>query len=661
MEKIKIEDLFNFKSLSEVNFSPSGRYIAYVLTKIDKNDDKYKQNIWLYDRNSKKLYQLTSSESDKALKWLDDETLMFTSSRDPKDEERKQKGEPFTKFYTIKVTGGEAQLLFEIPLYVSKIEKLDEKNYLLTAIYDRNMPYIPEDEKAKEETLKKIKEEKDYTILDEIPFWWNGEGFTNGKRNRLYLYNGKKLEPLTDEYTNVETFVLNKEKTKALVIVNRFKDKMEIKTELWLLDLQTKKVENLTHTDPFQHYYADFLEDKIFIVGTDMKTFGLNENPKFYVLDPQTQSVKRVAEDFIHVPENTVGADSRYGSRRAFKVFKNHLYFIVTEHENAYLYRIDISGKIEKLTENSGSVDDFDITEDLIAFVAYREQKLQELYTFANNIETQLTNHNDWLKERQLSVPEKIAFKSKDGTPLEGFVMKPVDFDSNKKYPAILFIHGGPKTVYGTIYYHDFQVMTANGYVVIYTNPRGSDGWGDEFADIRGKYGTIDYEDLMSFVDTVIEKFPFIDENRLGVTGGSYGGFMTNWIVGHTDRFKAAVAERSISNWISKFCTTDIGYYFNADQIQATPWNNFEKLWWHSPLKYADKVKTPTLVVHSDEDYRCWLAEGLQFFTALKYYGVEAKMVIFHGENHDLSRNGKPSHRVRRVKEIFEWFERFLK
>lgn len=165
----------------------------------------------------------------------------------------------------------------------------------------------------------------------------------------------------------------------------------------------------------------------------------------------------------------------------------------------------------------------------------------------------------------------------------------------------------------------------------------------------------------MGFVDVVLERYPSIDQNRLGVTGGSYGGFMTNWIIGHTDRFKAAASQRSIANWVSMGCTTDIGYYFSDDQIGTTPWEDADKLWEASPLKYADKVKTPTLFIHSEQDYRCWLVEGLQMFTALKYHGVESRLCMFRGENHDLSRSGKPQQRIRRLREISDWFERYLK
>jgi dipeptidyl aminopeptidase/acylaminoacyl peptidase len=165
----------------------------------------------------------------------------------------------------------------------------------------------------------------------------------------------------------------------------------------------------------------------------------------------------------------------------------------------------------------------------------------------------------------------------------------------------------------------------------------------------------------MKFTDAVLEKYPFIDSERIGVTGGSYGGFMTNWIIGHTRRFKAAVSQRSISSWITNFITSDIGYYFVKDQIAATPWDNMERLWDHSPLKYAYRAKTPTLFIHSNEDYRCWEVEGLQMFTALKYFGVESRLFLFKRENHELSRSGKPQHRIKRLEEITNWFNRYLK
>ena len=189
----------------------------------------------------------------------------------------------------------------------------------------------------------------------------------------------------------------------------------------------------------------------------------------------------------------------------------------------------------------------------------------------------------------------------------------------------------------------------------------GSDGRGNVFADLIGRYGTVDYDNLMAFTDEVLKRYPQLDEKRLGMMGGSYGGFMANWIIGQTDRFAAVVSQRSISNWITLSMTTDIGFTFDIEQVAGDPWNNLENMWMQSPLKWAHRAKTPTLFIQSDQDYRCYMADALQMFTALKYYGVEARMCLFHGENHELSRAGKPKHRVRRLTEMVNWFEKYLK
>ncbi|MBU3209494.1 S9 family peptidase [Clostridium algidicarnis] len=393
-----------------------------------------------------------------------------------------------------------------------------------------------------------------------------------------------------------------------------------------------------------------------------MEKYGINENVKFYKINTETKKCICITPDFETSTWNSVGSDARYGGGAGVKKYKDYLYFITTEGYSSHLNRIDLEGNIEKIIETNGSVDSYTVNGEEILFIGLRDLKLQELYSLREKKEVQLTDFNGWVnKEISLSKIERLAVETEDGVIIDGWVLKPVDFDEKKKYPAILDIHGGPKTVYGEVFYHEMQYFASEGYFVFFCNPRGSDGKGNEFSDIRGKYGTIDYDDLMKFTDEVLNKYENIDKDRVGVTGGSYGGFMTNWIIGHTDRFKAAASQRSISNWISKFGTTDIGYYFVDDQQSGTPWNNADKLWWHSPLKYADKVKTPTLFIHSDEDYRCWMAEALQMFSALKYHGVDSRMCLFKGENHELSRSGKPTHRMRRLKEITNWFDHYLK
>ena len=323
---------------------------------------------------------------------------------------------------------------------------------------------------------------------------------------------------------------------------------------------------------------------------------------------------------------------------------------------------MDRQGHTERLTTAAGTVDAYAVYDENILFIGQRDLKLQELYRLDGEKERQLTHFNDWLQaERMLSLPEPLSVATAPGIVIDGWVIKPVGWREGSGYPAILNIHGGPKTAYGAVFYHEMQYWSGEGFFVFFCNPRGSDGKGNDFADIRGKYGTVDYDDIMAFTDTVLERYPGIDRERVAVTGGSYGGFMTNWIIGHTGRFKAAASQRSIANWVSMAFTSDIGYYSVTDHLGATPWSDIDKVWAQSPMKYADRVKTPTLFIHSDEDYRCWLPEGLQMFSALKYHGVEAKLCLFKGENHELSRSGKPRQRIRRLKEITEWFKRHLK
>ena len=261
----------------------------------------------------------------------------------------------------------------------------------------------------------------------------------------------------------------------------------------------------------------------------------------------------------------------------------------------------------------------------------------------------------------QRMVGETLYFLNTDGVDIDGFVMKPVGYEPGKRYPGILHIHGGPKMVFGPGFHHEMQLWAASGFFVCYCNPRGSCGKGNAFADLQGKYGEVDFRDLMEFTDEVLRRYPEIDADRMGVAGGSYGGFMTNWVIGHTDRFRCAVSQRSIANYVGDYLLSDIGYYYVPDQQLGTIWEHPERLWKASPLTYADRVKTPTLFIHADKDYRCTLANGLEMFAALKLHGVESKLCMFYGENHGLSREGKPSNRISRLSEILRWMDEHLK
>ena len=659
MENLKLKDFLDYKYLSNLEFSPNGENAGFVVHTTNYDDNNYQSNIWLLNNKTKKYSKLTSLNEEKSFLWIDNSTIIFPASRDAKLREKVSQGEKWTAYYSIDINGGEADKYMQIPLLVTAIKMIDKDNFVLTAQYDNygiNLNELTGEERSK--AVAKLKEEKDYEVLDEIPFWSNGGGFTNQKRNRLYLYNriSNEVTPLSCEHTVVTYF--SYKDGKVLYVGNLFEGKLEQREGIFCYDIASKTTETLLPIDAnFRVTFAEFLEDTVICALNDCKEYGMNQNPSFYIIKNGKVELLKKHDTWM---ANTVGSDCRYGGGKSYRVANGKLYFPTTVFKDSFLNTIDLAGNETVLTKADGSVDVYDVHGDEILFAGLRGIKLQEIYSLKDGEETQITKFNENIyTDKKISIPEKCNFVN-DGIEIEGWVLKPVDYDETKTYPAILDIHGGPKTVFGEVFYHEMQVWANMGYFVFFCNPRGGDGRGNAFADIRGKYGTIDYDDLMKFTDVVLEKYP-IKADRVGVTGGSYGGYMTNWIIGHTDRFRCAASQRSIANWISKFGTTDIGYYFNADQNASTPWINQEKLWWHSPMKYADKVKTPTLFIHSEEDYRCWLAEGIQMFTALKYHGVEARLCMFRGENHELSRSGKPKHRVRRLGEMTNWFEKYLK
>ena len=658
MENLKLKDFLDYNYLSGMEISPDEKNIGFVVHKADYDENKYNSNIWIMNKESKKYFRLTGMDEERSFLWLNNSNILFSGMRDKKLKAKIDEGEKWSCFYSIDINGGEAQEYMRIPLKVTSIKSIDEENFILTAQYDNygiNLNELTGEERA--EALQKIKEDRDYEIIDEIPFWSNGGGFTNKKRNRLYLYNktSKKLQAISDEISNIA--YSSYKDGKILYVVNRFLNKQEQREAIYLYDISKETTELLLPSDEYRVTFAEFFGDAILCALNDTKKYGLNQNPDFYILKDGDLKLFKENDTWL---VNTVGSDCRYGSGKNYRVIGEKLYYITTILHDAVLKSLDVNGKEEILTKLNGSVDTYVLSGDEIFFIGLRGLRLQEIYHLSGGEEKQLTKFNEEIvKNKKLSYPEKFNIKN-DGVEIEGWVLKPTDYEEGKNYPAILDIHGGPKTVYGEVFYHEMQVWANMGYFVFFCNPRGGDGRGNEFADIRGKYGTIDYEDLMKFTDEVIKSYPIL-KDKVGVTGGSYGGFMTNWIIGHTDRFACAASQRSIANWFSKFGTTDIGYYFNVDQNASSPWDNPEKLWWHSPMKYADKVVTPTLFIHSEEDYRCWLVEGIQMFTSLKYHGVPARLCMFRGENHELSRSGKPKHRVKRLTEITNWFEQFLK
>jgi dipeptidyl aminopeptidase/acylaminoacyl peptidase len=339
------------------------------------------------------------------------------------------------------------------------------------------------------------------------------------------------------------------------------------------------------------------------------------------------------------------------------------LYFGSGVKGETHVFRMDAAtGRVTALTSGPRNVHAFSLHPDgSLAYLANDFEHLDDVYVRTGGNERQITHLNSALWSKlTLAKVERIPYKAADGFDIDGYFVKPVGWEAGRKYPMVLSIHGGPAGMYGVDWFHEFQVYAARGYAVFFCNPRGSTGYGRKFQRaVALEWGGKAYTDIMTGVEEALKRNPWVDRERLGVTGGSYGGFMTNWIITQTNLFKAAVTLRSISNFISDDGTRD-GAYGHERDFGGDIFHNYDMYWKYSPLKYVAQVKTPTLVLHSDNDYRVPLEQGEQWFRALQHYGVTSELVIFPRENHNLTRTGEPKHLVESLQWQCYWFERFL-
>jgi len=336
------------------------------------------------------------------------------------------------------------------------------------------------------------------------------------------------------------------------------------------------------------------------------------------------------------------------------------IYYLITERGATHLYRVGLDGMYERLDE--GPHVTFEYAPSSSGRVAVGRSdpgSPGDLYVREEEgTERRLTSLNPWLADHALSQPEEVWLDGLEGSRVQGWVLKPIGFDPAHRYPAIEYVHC---SMFSWDFSHEFQCLAAAGYVVHVVNQRGtSAGFGQAWTRAsEGDQGGGDYQETMKMVDWLTAQ-PYVDEERLGVTGGSCGGFMTNWVVGHTDRFKAAVTQRSIVNQISFFGTSDIGPEGTTAEAGADPWSDLDAVWRQSPLAYAHRIDTPLLILHSDEDHRCPLEQAEQLFAALRWMRKDVELVVFEGESHGLSRGGRPSNRIERLRRIQNWFDERL-
>lgn len=655
MDKINKETLLDFNFLNGLKVSPGERRAAFTVANAMEEKNAYHHTLYTYEDGEvtrhRKLYE------NSGFVFLDDDTLLLDLQKN-KSEKTDLKEKSKKSIYRYNVGDRTLEKAFTLPIPAGIEDVIDETTLLLSANLTVEDHVLYEEEKKRDDYLKEKKKAALYEDIDELPYYFNGMGFRTGKNKQLFLYDieSGKLTRLMDKNFSIGNHLLSDDKTRIYYTGDADEKVMSFYTRIFQLDLNT-----MTHTvlyDKLDYSVNGLFEIKGTLVAAakDMQDYGLNQNADFFkVEDGEMKLLSRHGESI----GNTIGTDVRLSGSKSTFVDDDTLYFISTIDDHSEITALSLDGRIHTEYEMNGSIDGMQRLGDEAIMIAMEGTGLQELYTydFATKTTGSVSAFNEnVLKNKYVAEPKEVIVR-KANHEVKGWVLLPKDYDPEKKYPAILDIHGGPKTVYGPIFYHEMQHWASEGYIVMFANPRGSDGKGNAFADIRGKYGTIDYEDLMDFTDTVIDAYPAVDEKRLFVTGGSYGGFMTNWIVGHTNRFKAAATQRSISNWGSFYGTSDIGYFFASDQTDGHPLKDRDKLFEQSPIKYAMDMKTPLLFIHSDKDYRCPMEQAQQLYAVLKNNGVDTKLVWFKEETHELSRSGKPQARIKRLTDITGWFD----
>jgi len=658
MKPIQFSDFLNFKFISGLQANPSKTQLGYVVSKPDIDKNEYHYQLYRYD--GERHIKLVDLKNKGSFIFESDDTILCQLAKSKVDEKAvKESKETIYYRYTISTATLEKAYTFPIPTTIHTC--LSEHTLLLTAALTPIQHRLYTDSKdERKKLLKTLKQVSNYEEIDEIPFYFNGLGFTANQRNQLFIYDTQshRITPIVEPDFHVGVIKVSKDHQQIYFTGRVLKGIRQLTSHVHVYHVETKVKETLYDQDDCSISNLFLLENKLIVFGSDMKDYGLNQNPDVFVLDHGKLNLFNLYRKTVG---NTVGSDVRLGSSVSDQILDGKLYFLSTIDDHNSIMTLDLSGSIEEVYPFNGSIEGMVFLGNKLHVIGLYRQKLQELYRIDLTLEKQeiISRFNiDALRNQYVATPKEYYLKSKSHG-VKGWVLFPKDYDPSLSYPTILDIHGGPKTVYGTVYYHEMQCWANMGYIVLFCNPRGSDGKGNQFADIRGKYGTIDYEDIMKFTDYIIKRIPSVDVSRLFVTGGSYGGFMTNWMVGHTNRFKAAVTQRSISNWLSFHGTSDIGYYFSADQTAGHPIMDTEKLWNQSPMKYANQVETPLLFIHSDSDYRCPIEQAMQFYTVLKQKGLKTKLIWFKGETHELSRSGKPQARIKRLEEITSWFESF--
>ncbi len=653
---ITAEDYFAFQFINDARISPDGRQAAYVLTAIDQKKNRRVSSIWLVVMDGLSAPRRLTAEgfNSNSPRWSPDGSrLAFLSARATEGPEPASSGagaaaEPARpQICILRLDGGEAQVASHFKNGVTLFQwSPDGQRFVALSRTG------PSDQIARDARPSDVRHYR------HILYKFNDTGWYDDKRSHLWVVDavtGKDQQITSGNDWNDTDPQWSPDGARIAFVSDRTGQEYDDghNTDVWVIPASGGPLAKISD-HAFEDNLPRWSPDGRQIVFAGRISRG--EFPKLYVTDAKGGAKSRLVVDNLDLIAGGLEWGPGPNSLRFESGFKG----------TVQIFGVDLNARaVNPITHGERAVHGFDINEKagVMTYLANDFERLDDLYAsrLDGSGERQLTRVNAKLwSELEPAKVERIPYTSSDHWAIDGFLVKPLGFDAGKKYPMILSIHGGPAGQYGVDWYHEFQVYAARGYAVFFCNPRGSTGYGQKFErGIVNNWGGMDYQDIMAGVDAALKQNSWIDRDRLGVTGGSYGGYMTNWIVGHTNRFKAAVTLRSVSNFISDDGTRDGAYGHEVD-FKGFLFDDFEQYWDASPLKYAANVKTPTLILHSDNDYRVPLEQGEQWFRALKHYGVTAEFVIFPRENHNLTRTGEPKHLVESLNWQLYWFDRFL-
>ena len=640
--KVKADDLFHFKRISQPRFSPDGKWIAYVVTVIDKEKNSRNSDIWMIPSQGGTPIRLTNHEKgDSSPCWSPDgKYLAFISGREEK-----------SQIWLFNTLGGEPYQLTKMNNGVNSFVWSPDSSAIAFIAKD------PEPEKEGEEEKEKEKKKKpDVIVVNRLQHKRDRAGYLGDKRNHIWIIPAEGGEPkkLTDGQYDEQSISFSPDGKEILFVSNRTENPdANHNTDIWAVEVDSGKIRQVT---------TNVGPDSNPSLSHNGKYIAYLSNTNFHSIGYDTTFLWLVPAEGGEPIKLTAKLDRNVRSKPIWSPDDKHIYFVLEDSGNLHLCRMPSSrGEIERVIVGERVARNPIISPDgqYLAFILGETMSTPELHIAKTNGEElkKLTSINDEiLAKLKLIRPENIHYKSFDGQEIEGWVIKPVDFQPDNKYPMVVKAHGGPQAQYSTSFNLEFQLLTAEGYVVLYTNPRGSTGYGEPFCRaIWADWGNKDLKDVMAGVDYVIKQ-GYVDPEKLGISGWSYGGIMTNYAITRTNRFQAAVSGASESDYFSCYGYDDLHIWWETEL--GLPWENFQLYRKLSPIADVKKIKTPTLFMCGQNDYRCPLPQSEQMYLSLKRLGLETELVIYPGESHGISR---PDHQLDRLSRIVKWFHKYLK